>query len=33
MSGVARELVGGKTLDEARKTLDERLREQRPDEP
>ncbi len=31
MSGLARELVGGKTLDQARETLDERLREQRPD--
>lgn len=30
MSGVARQLVGGKTLDQARETLDERLREQRP---
>ena len=32
MSSVARSIVGGKTLAQAAETLDERLREQRPDE-
>jgi len=32
MSSVARNIVGGKTLDEARQVLDERLKEARPDE-
>ncbi|MBC8141233.1 MAG: molecular chaperone DnaK [Armatimonadetes bacterium] len=32
MSSVARSIVGGKTLDEARRVLDERLKEARPDD-
>ena len=32
MSSVARSIVGGMTLDEAQEKLDERLREQRPEE-